>query len=411
MQLFEVISLAFKAVRSNLLRSVLTSLIIATGITALVGILTAIDSLSNTMNSNFSNMGANTFNVIRKGTGITGGGGRRRRTRGPVITFDQAKEFKEQFHFPGLVSISVRGTSEGQIKFKKESTDPNITVFGADENYMTAAGYEVAKGRNFNESDIRNDRNLAILGSEIAKTLFINPEIAVDSIIIADNVRYKVVGVLKEKGSSNTFSGDQQVFLPLTTAKRFYAANNQNYNISVAVNNGIEIDPAIDETTGLFRIIRGLRASEEEDFEISKSDGLAKMLEENTAMIRGSTLIIAVITLFGAAIGLMNIMLVSVTERTREIGICKAIGATSNSILIQFLIEAVAICQIGGVLGVIFGILAGNVVSFFMQGSFIVPWAWILLGLGLCLVVGLVSGLYPALKAAKLDPIESLRYE
>lgn len=411
MQLFEVISLAFKAVRSNLLRSVLTSLIIATGITALVGILTAIDSLSNTMNSNFSNMGANTFNVIRKGTGITSGGRGRRRQRGPVITYDQAREFKQQFHFPALVSLSVRGTSEGQIKFKKESTDPNITVFGADENYMAAAGYEVAKGRNFNESDIRNDRNLAILGSEIAKTLFINPNIAVDSIIIADNVRYKVVGVLKEKGSSNTFSGDKQVFLPLTTAKRFYASNNQNYNISVAVKNGIEIEPAIDETTGLFRIIRGLRASEEEDFEISKSDGLAKMLEENTAVIRGSTLIIAVITLFGAAIGLMNIMLVSVTERTREIGICKAIGATSNSILIQFLIEAVAICQIGGVLGVFFGILAGNVVSFFMKGSFIIPWAWILLGLGLCLVVGLVSGLYPALKAAKLDPIESLRYE
>ncbi len=411
MQFFEVVSLAFKAVRSNLLRSILTSLIIATGITALVGILTAIDSLSNTMNSNFSTMGANTFNIIRKGTGVSGGGRGRRRQKGPVITYDQANEFKDQFNFPGLVSLSVRGTTEGQVKFKKESTDPNITIFGADENYLDAAGYEVAQGRNFNETDIRNGRSLAILGVDIAKTLFINPNLAIDSIIIADNIRYKVVGVLKEKGSSNSFSGDKQVFVPLTTAKRYYATLNQNYNISVVVKNGIEIDQAIDESTGLFRIVRRLRASEDEDFEINKSDGLAKILEDNTKTIRISTMFIGVITLFGAAIGLMNIMLVSVTERTREIGICKAIGATSNSILIQFLIEAIAICQIGGILGVILGILVGNVVSLFMKGSFIIPWMWIFLGLFLCLVVGLVSGLYPALKAAKLDPIESLRYE
>lgn len=411
MKFFEVVSLAFKAVRSNLLRSVLTSLIIATGITALVGILTAIDSLSNTMNSSFSTMGANTFNIIRKGTGVSGGGRGRRKQKGPVITYDQALEFKDQFHFPGLVSLSVRGTTEGQIKFRKESTDPNITIFGADENYLDAAGFEVAKGRNFNEADNRNNRNLAIVGVEIAKTLFINPDLAVDSIIIADNIRYKVVGVLKEKGSSNTFSGDKQVFIPLNTAKRYYATSNQNYNISVVVKNGIEIDQAIDESTGLFRIIRRLRASEDEDFEINKSDGLAKILEDNTKTIRISTMFIGVITLFGAAIGLMNIMLVSVTERTREIGICKAIGATSNSILIQFLLEAIAICQIGGILGIILGILVGNVVSFVMKGSFIIPWAWIFLGLFLCLLVGLVSGLYPALKAAKLDPIESLRYE
>lgn len=409
MNIKEIIALAIRAVRSNLLRTILTSMIIAIGIMALVGILTAMDSLTNTMSTNLSNMGANTFNIIRKGTGITGGN-RKRKKKGPVITFDQAMEFKDRYFFPAKVSTSVMGTQEATLKSQEVLTDPNITIFGVDENYMEVAGYEIGLGRNITEND-NNGRNVAILGIKIAKKLFKKEEKAIDAIISIGSDRYKVIGVLKEKGSSSAFNGDSQVFVPLMTAKRYYASSQQNYNLSVGVQNSIEMDNAIEEAMGLFRLVRRLKATEEEDFEISKSDSLVKMLEENTKLIKFATMFIGVITLFGAAIGLMNIMLVSVTERTREIGICKALGATSNSIMMQFLVEAITICQMGGFLGVVFGILIGNIVSFAMEGNFIIPWVWIFMGIVLCFIVGLISGLYPALKASRLDPIESLRYE
>ena len=315
MDIRENIRQAIRSIRGNFLRSVLTLLIIAFGIMALVGILTSIDSINSAMAENFTSMGANTFNVIRKGTGISSGGRNRRRDRGPVITYDQAKDFKAAYDFGAKVSVHLMCSSMGTAKFGEETTNPNTTIYGADDNYFEAAGYDLNYGRNFTFNEVENGRNVAVIGSEIAEKLKINNKHVEEGVVIGvGSSKYRLIGIMKEKGSSGSFSGDRTVFIPLLNAKRFYATQNSNYNISVIIQNPVEMDAAVDAAVGSFRQARRLRVEEANDFEISKSDSLVKLLEENTKYIRWATIIIGIITLLGAAIGLMNIMLVSVTE-------------------------------------------------------------------------------------------------
>jgi putative ABC transport system permease protein len=409
--LAENIKVSLEAIRSHLLRTILTVTIIAFGIMALVGILTAIESIKYFLNENFSMMGANTFSIRNHALMVRIGGEHKDPRMFDAIKFEQALEFKERYEFPADVSVSTFATHTATIKYRSEKSNPNIPVMGADENYMITSGQEISKGRNFDETEVQQGAHVVIIGSEIEKTLFKNNEDPIGKIISIGPGKYMVIGVMKEKGSSIGFSGDRNCIVPIQNVRQYFSMPNRNFNISVSVRDPLLMDQAIGEAIGTFRVIRGDKVGNEMTFAIEKSDSIAAMLEENIKYVAMAATFIGLITLIGAAIGLMNIMLVSVTERTQEIGIRKAMGATRRTIRNQFLAEAIVIAQIGGLIGIILGILIGNILSILLKTSFVIPWAWMFMGVVLCFGVALISGIIPANKAAKLDPIESLRYE
>jgi putative ABC transport system permease protein len=355
-------------------------------------------------------MGANTFTIRNRETKIVMGNG-----SGPKqyesITYKEAQKFKEDFDFPAYTSIITLATYTATLKYKSEKTNPNTGVLGVDENYLITSGNDLSMGRDFTPQEIENGTNVVILGSDLVKNLFKNKEIPTEEQISIGPGKYRVIGVLKSKGSSVGFSGDKNCFIPLVNVRQYFPNPNATFTISIMPKDPKMVDAAVDEATGLFRTIRKVPIGVDNNFDVAKSDSLAQMMVANIKYVTLAATIIGFITLLGAAIGLMNIMLVSVTERTREIGIRKAMGATKAAIKNQFLIEAIVICQLGGIVGIAIGIPIGNIISIFIGGSFIIPWLWVISGLILCFMVGLGSGIYPAMKAASLDPIECLRYE
>ncbi|WP_231459205.1 MULTISPECIES: ABC transporter permease [unclassified Pedobacter] len=406
----ENIRLALQSIKSNRLRTMLTALIIAIGLSALVGILTTLDAVKASMTSAFSSMGANSFTIRNRGTGIRIGGQGKRPKPFKAIRYEDAVKFKDSLKTPATVAVSVFASGGSTVKNGSLKTNPNINVQGIDENGLAAQGLGLSDGRNFSQSEVQLGSNVCIVGSEVVDKLFKDTE-PIDKMINVGNNRFKIIGVLEKKGSSMGFSGDRAVYVPLSKAKQINANANPSYTITVMVPTNEMQEAIIGESTSLFRNIRKVKVNDPNNFEITKSDAIAQTLFENLAFVAIGGVAIGIITLIGASIGLMNIMLVSVTERTREIGIRKAIGANPKVIRRQFLIEAVVICLMGGTFGIFLGIVIGNLISLAMGGSFIIPWAFIIGGFGICVGVGILSGYYPAKKASRLDPVEALRYE
>ncbi|HVI49459.1 MAG TPA: ABC transporter permease [Chitinophaga sp.] len=426
MRFLDIFSLAYRSVSGNKLRTGLTVSIIAVGITVLVGILTAIDSMKNSIYSSFAMMGANSFSIRSRDMQIRFDDGNENATKGnknvkkkvkksnsnKPILYQEAVRFKENYKFPATVGISFRASGIATVYKDDKKTNPNVQVIGGDENYLEISNYEISDGRNLNALDVQSGRNVAVLGHDVALKLFgKNLKNVVNSSIRVGDIRYRVIGVMTSKGSSNLMSADNVVITSVNNTRRIFNRPNATYQISIAVKDIKQMDAAQGEATGTFRVIRGLTVDERDNFVLNKSDSIAEMLFSSLSKVNLFAIVIAFITLFGSAIGLMNIMLVAVAERTREIGVTKALGAIGEVIRKQFLYEAIIISVMGGVIGVFMGMLLGNIVSLLLKTTFIVPWLWILIGVSLCAAVGLISGIYPAFKASKLDPIIALRYE
>ena len=425
MTLTDSFSLAWRTVRGNKLRSAITIAIIAFGIMALIGIITAIEAMNQSLKESFSSMGANAFSIrfkeIRMGFN-NGNGEVKKSTRGlkekksnmgkPILK-DEAERFKGNFQFPGsVVSIYRRGPGAQELHYLEKKTNPQITVWGGDDQYLTVNGYTIAAGRNLNNLDIQSGRNVCIIGSNVATKLFGagNPDRCLDKIIRIGSMPYRVIGLLKTKGSSAMLRQDDMVFTSYTNIRHFQNISS-SYILGVMVKNVNELEVASDEATSVFRAVRKMEPSEEVNFVIERSDKFAELFIGFLSSITGAAGAIGFITLIGAAIGLMNIMLVAVSERTREVGLIKAIGGKSRNIRQQFLFESIIISLLGAFFGIILGILVGNLFSLILKTGFVIPWFWVIMGVVICTIVGLVAGIYPAMKAARLNPIDALRFD
>lgn len=412
MNIKENIAEGLRSIKGNLLRTILTALIISLGITSLVGILTAIDGIQSSVDNSFSGLGANSFDIRNRPANQMRREGQREK-RFKNIDYRQAYRYKSLFSSKGKVSLKTNVSNNAIAKFESKKTNPNTRLLGIDDNFIELKGYKIGGGRNFSSNEFTNAINVCLLGVDVIDQLY-EKKNPINTEILVNGIKLKVIGILAKKGNMMGGGDDRVIMVPLETGRKMAVGRNLTFDITTSSTKVDNLDNFMEEARGVMRKVRMDPIAAEDSFSIDRSDSIAKSFESITSSLQLGGFVIGFITLLGASIALMNIMMVSVSERTREIGIRKSLGATPFRILQQFLIEAIVICLIGGIGGIILAIPIGNLIA---QGissgaaSFIIPWLWMTVGIIICVLVGLFSGIYPAFKASKLDPVEALRYE
>lgn len=405
----EAFRMALDSLRANTTRSILTLLGMVIGVFAIIVSVTAVEVIDVYFKESMQFLGTSTYTIARYPPFMQQGGGRESRNR-PSITYDQVEELKGSMRQPVIVSV-LEDFRFGAVRYQERETEPNLILYGSDENFLGNFSYELGQGRFLTEQDVQYGRPVAVIGAQLVDELFPN-ETPLGKEIRMDGHRYEVVGVLREKGSFLGFSQDNRVIAPITRLLTLYGIPDRNMaSVSMRVQRPETMTAAMEETIGRMRVIRGVQPGEENNFEVFTNDAYQSITDSFTGTLTTGGAFIGFIALLAAGIGIMNIMLVSVTERTREIGIRKSIGAKRKDIMRQFLLEAFFLCQIGGIVGIITGALAGNAVALYFDITAVFPWDWAILGGVMVTVIALVFGGFPAFKAAQLDPIESLRYE
>jgi len=410
MKIGKLISIAFQSVRNNLLRTFLTILGVVVGIFSVIVIMTIITMLQKSIKNGFSQLGQNTFQIQKFPVMMTGGPGARDKYKNRKdLTLEDYYRLKGMLKQAKYIGAEMWQSGK-VVKYNNKKTNPNIQVAGITADAMKTNNWETAKGRAVRNEDVRYTHNVCDIGQDIVDKLFpnINP---IGQSIRIDGRPIKVIGVLNKQPQLFGQSRDNYIIMPITTFQSMYGKRHRSINITVMSYNKDNYEATIEASIGYMRLIRKVKPGQNNDFDIFSNESIMSQINNITGGVKIGALVISIIALIAAGVGIMNIMLVSVTERTREIGIRKAIGARKSSILIQFLFEAVILSVTGGIIGIILGVGIGNLAGSYLNAQMAIPVDWVIIGFVLCILVGIIFGTYPAYKAANLDPIEALRYE
>ncbi|MBK8946385.1 MAG: ABC transporter permease [Ignavibacteriae bacterium] len=407
----EVFRIALQSLKTNKLRSFLTILGIIVGIFSIISISTILSMLQNTIESNVnSGLSSNTFKITRLPATIMGEDEWNRVRKRKDITIDEYELLKDKLENE-VMYIGAEQSSGGKIfKYGNKKTNPDIGFYGGTTEYFPNNQLVIANGRDFNNQDYQRYAKVIVLGDALAKFLF-DEKNPVGEEITVNGYKLLVIGVIEKRGDMFGQSRDNFAVTPLTTFQNMFGKRTRSVNIAISLFNNADYEDMVEKTKGYFRTIRKISAGDEEDFSIISGESLLSDIDNMTRGIRIGAYVIALIALLAAGVGIMNIMLVSVTERTKEIGIRKAIGAKKKNILVQFLIESVVLSLFGGIIGIIIGLIIGNIAGSALNAKATIPIDWVIIGVLLCIIVGVGFGTYPAYKASNLDPIEALRYE